>query len=94
MASAELLEKACYAWLYDYQPHVMAVLDEELLMLDGVSYLLWREDKDLLDGSLMWRWRVEQRPACEDVYRSGALTPTERGIPRRMIRGTLIKRQG
>lgn len=90
VASAELLEKACYAWLYDCRPHVMAVLDQNLLMLDGVSHLLWREDEDLPDGSSMWRWRVEQRPAREDVYRSGVLTPTERGIPRHMIRGAFM----
>ena len=86
VAHAELLEKACYAWLYDYRPHVMAVLDDERsVMLDG-SYNLWREDETLPCGSAMWRWRVEQRPTREDVYCSGVLRPAERDIPLRMFR--------
>ena len=85
VASAELLEKACYAWLYDAWPHVMAVLDERSVMHDGVSHNLWREDEILPCGSAMWRWRVEQCPTREDVYRSGVLRPAERGIPRRMF---------
>jgi len=84
-ASAELLEKACYAWLYDCRPHVMAVLDERSVMHDGVRHNLWREDDILPCGSAMWRWRVEQCPTREDVYRSGVLRPAERGIPRQMF---------
>mmetsp|Transcript_27425 Transcript_27425/g.88049 ORF Transcript_27425/g.88049 Transcript_27425/m.88049 type:complete len:274 (+) Transcript_27425:477-1298(+) len=82
-ADAMRLETACYSWLYDNAPHVMACLD----VTDPQAVrALWRmpDGAPAADPSRtaewVWRWRVEQRPPREDVLRLGVLTPARRGV--------------
>ena len=90
------LEKACYSWLYDNAPHVMACLD---VADPQAEHALWR----MPDGSpadpckaaeWVWRWHAEQRPPREDVLRLGVLAPQRRGVLEplttyRLMRGDL-----
>ena len=75
------LEKACYAYLYENHPHVMACLDAALADPQAILNL-WL----VPDGSqnAVWRWRrgLEKRPPWSGgrAPHGTVLTPERRGL--------------
>lgn len=75
------LEKACYAYLYENHPHVMACLDAALADPQAILNL-WL----VPDGSqnAVWRWRrgMEKRPPWSGgrAPHGTVLTPERRGL--------------
>jgi hypothetical protein len=88
-AAAERLQRACYGWLYDNAPHVMACLDRHWGDRDEVDELFCTPDGSRASHSVerIWRWRLEPPPSRADVFRAGGLRADQRGICHELKRG-------